>query len=159
MTDHEARIIALEASIAELRALLTGPAKASKGYTAKFEAIWGEYRRSPNMSKPEAFKAYNRALQFAGHEAILLGIKGYNTWLDKQKDHPVAHLATFLNQRRFEGFLNEAQTESIEIFTVEKGTPDWDAWVDYRLSRGIKYNPDRLTVPSLSPPQINGHAE
>lgn len=152
MTDWEQRISALESEMAELKKLLSPAKTSSKTYMPLFEIAWLAFRRSPNMSKPEAFKSYQKALQFADHETILTGIRGYNAWLDKQDNHPVAHMTTWLNQRRFESFAEIGKAPNPDVCVVQKGDLAYDMWVAYRKRNGITFNPERITVPTQFPP-------
>lgn len=129
-------------------------------FAACFERFWKAYPRSPNMSKKLAKAAYDKALRRATPDEIFMGLTGYDKWLNepKQKDHPVCHAATWLNQDRWEGFLDCAAVDNPTLQTVSRGTPEHSAWLAYYQSQGRHKNGnaqylDKLTVPAPMPPQ------
>lgn len=108
-------------------------ATVSKGYPDDFEAFWVSYPRSPNMSKAEAAKAWTK-LKTAGllpeQARVMAAVTAYRKFLADQskgrrEPHPAAHAATWLNQRRFEGFL-EAPARPVGSPAVDTG-PGWEA--------------------------------
>lgn len=87
------------------------PAKAGrvpKDYTPFFEMAWHDFPKSPNASKQEAFKAWCK-LTTEQQGQCISGVYRYAEWLEAERrrrpDMPACHLVTFINQRRFEGFL------------------------------------------------------
>lgn len=86
--------------------------KPHKGYPEDFEAVWREYRpiAAPNASKANAFKAY-RKLSHTESDDCWIGVGHYALWLTEQRksrpDYPAQHLATFINGRGWEPFLEE----------------------------------------------------
>jgi len=109
------------------------PTVSAKGYPDDFEKFWLAYPRSPNMSKAEAGKSWAK-LKSAGllpdGATMARAVAGYRNFLSDQskgrKDpHPAAHAATWLNQRRFEGFL-----EAPAVGVTASGAvmaPSWEA--------------------------------
>ena len=129
-------------------------------FTACFERFWKAYPRTPNMSKKIARKAYDGALRSATPDEIFTGLEGYIAWLKepKQKDHPVCHASTWLNQARWEGFAEMAVVEHPELQTVRRGSPQHAAWLAYYQKQGRYMNGsaqflDNLTVPAEWPPK------
>jgi hypothetical protein len=85
-----------------------GPLK----YHPDFIMLWETFPKHPNASKLEAHKAWQR-LDEETRMACLNGACEYGDWLDEQRkkrsDYPGLHLATFINQRRWEAHLEAAQ--------------------------------------------------
>jgi len=103
-------------------------------YTPAFEAFWKAYPTDPGMSKFDAFKSWNK-LDEADQKKALECIPAFKVWIGKQgKDYRTVHTATFLNQRRFEGF--QTETEKVQAAVeasshkvyVQYGTEAGDAW-------------------------------
>ena len=133
-------------------------------YTTRFESAWKEYPRTPNMSKLMAYRAW---IKETPPEIILECVRQYKSWLKKQKDHPVAHMATWINQRRWEGF-EEAALASIEarravpVSTLTcEGSPELRRWQEAvaKVQRaigldvwGVWFSGAELV--SLSPPVV-----
>jgi len=93
------------------------PSKKPKGHPRKveaypdaFETLWRAYRpiASPASSKAEALKAWDK-LSPEERDACLAGLTRYVAWLSEEKqrrkDTPAKHLATFINKRGWEPFL------------------------------------------------------
>ncbi|MBL8780054.1 MAG: hypothetical protein JNL06_03835 [Alphaproteobacteria bacterium] len=94
------------------------------------------------MSKAEAGKAWAK-LDKAGHlveqPKMLAAVAAYRRFLAEQsknrkEPHPAAHAATWLNQRRFDGFLeSQVVTQSVPGATE---APGWEAafpkWANIR---------------------------
>jgi uncharacterized protein YdaU (DUF1376 family) len=82
-------------------------------YSDDFEAVWAEYRpiASPNATKADAMRAFAR-LSKPDREACWAGVVRYVQWLLEQRrkrgDFPAKHLATFINRRGWETFMDEA---------------------------------------------------
>jgi hypothetical protein len=125
-------------------------------YSAQFEEqFWQPYPRTPNMSKLEAWKAWEKSPE--DHAAIIAAVPRYAAWLRSKPDHPAVHACRFITQRRFEGF-GEAAAEpdpnSPEAyaaaaaargkFYAPKGSEQLAAWDDYsRRTRGSECARDR----------------
>lgn len=80
-------------------------------FAEEFEKFWKAYRRTPNMSKKKARAGWDRiAGKLAPPEDLIRSVGLYNDWLDAQgaKAPPVCHASTFLNEHRFQGFLDQA---------------------------------------------------
>ena len=133
---------------------------------ARFDIFWQAYRRNPNMSKADTRKAWDRAIRVADPDQIMQGLIGFNKWLDhpKQKDHPVCHASTWLNQARWEGFLElGAVPGPVDLQAVLRGTPQWEAWIRFYQAQGRHKDRnasylDRLTVPGEWPPETTNPA-
>lgn len=83
------------------------------GYPEDFDDLWREYRviGSPNSSKADAFKRWQR-LNAVDRSACWTGVVRYAVWLgetrQKRPDHPAKHLSTFISERGWEPFLEDA---------------------------------------------------
>jgi hypothetical protein len=79
-------------------------------YPEAFEILWRAYRpiASPAASKAEAHKSWAR-LSPEDRDASQTGLSRYVSWLSEERrrrsDTPAKHLATFINQRSWEPFL------------------------------------------------------
>jgi hypothetical protein len=103
-------------------------ARAGARYSREFEdQVWRPYPRTPVMSKPEAWKAWQKA-DAADRAAIVAAVPRYAAWLKAKPDHPVVHACRFIAQRRFEGFGDAAAPAEAALVAIAPGTPEWDAW-------------------------------
>ena len=78
--------------------------KSPARYSEAFEAFWEAYPRTPNMSKSKAMDGWKKLTEdecTACHRAV----PAYKAFLASKPDHPTMHATTFINERRFEGFL------------------------------------------------------
>ncbi len=89
-----------------------------RSYPDAFEALWSEYRpiASPNATKADAHRAWAK-LSAADREACWTGLVRYAVWIGeenarraagKRSQVEVKHLATFINRRGWEPYLEEA---------------------------------------------------
>lgn len=98
-------------------------ARHSEAYPEEFERLWTEYKilRVPNASKHHACRAYQR-LPGTDKEACFEGLVSYVLWLQderrKKPDKPAKHLATFINERAWEPFM--------ELQAERTGTEAWN---------------------------------
>lgn len=82
-------------------------------YPDAFEFLWDTYRAAGNRNatKADAFKAWKRLPQ-GEQTACFDGLLAYVMWLmeerKKRPDTPAKHLATFINKRGWEPFMEEA---------------------------------------------------
>jgi hypothetical protein len=80
-------------------------------YPPEYELLWAEFPHHQNASKCEPLKTWWR-LDEVDREACLQGAMAYADWLGKERqrrpDYPALHLATFINQRRWEAHLETA---------------------------------------------------
>lgn len=101
-----------------------------------FEEFWKAYPRTPNMSKQEARKAWAKL----GKEGalpegpkVLQAVEAYKRFLLEQskgrrEPHPAAHAVTWLNQRRFEGFLDmSVPSRGAALAAAVNTGPGWEA--------------------------------
>jgi uncharacterized protein YdaU (DUF1376 family) len=72
-------------------------------YPKAFDAFWGSYPRTPNMSKTEAFEAW-RKLSSEEQIACTAAVSGYIAFLKNKPDLETIHACRFISKRRFEGF-------------------------------------------------------
>ncbi|MFP5077033.1 hypothetical protein ACLE20_06970 [Rhizobium sp. YIM 134829] len=88
-----------------------GKAKARKvnSYPEAFEAFWIAYPRSPNMSKREAYEAWQK-LDEAERAACVAAVPPYIAFLKSKPEHETIHACRFISKRRFEGFHSAAAT-------------------------------------------------
>jgi hypothetical protein len=78
----------------------------SEKYPPAFEAFWQTYPRSPNMSKSKALAGWKKLTE-EQRTACAAAVRAYKAFLASKTDHPTMHATTFINERRFEGFLPE----------------------------------------------------
>ena len=120
--------------------------------------VWEPYPRTPVMSKEQAWRAWRKASD-ADRAAIIAAIPRYAAWLRRKKpDHPVLNVATFIVQRRFEGFADAAPTPARGYYAKSE-SPQLAAWeAHHRATRGRRLPRDQnggWWVESEWPP---GHA-
>lgn len=83
-------------------------------YPEEFEAVWHEYQpiAPKNATKADAYAAW-RKLDGDDRKLCWTGVVNYAVWLiDERKrkpDTPVKHLATFINKRGWEPFMEQGQ--------------------------------------------------
>lgn len=122
-------------------------------YTEEFELAWKTYGPVKNSSKTKAFQAFKKLNGSKPPTDVLVAeITCYNNWLEAQskksgKEYPKCHMATWINQRRFESFEIEAK-ELLSVAT-EKATDGsskpslvdipraWMAGVEFAYSPGL----------------------
>lgn len=81
-------------------------------YSAEFEQVWQSYGKVKNQSKSKAYSSFLKLK--INLELLLAEIRCYRSWLTDQskkqgREYPQCHLATWLNQGRFESFEDEAK--------------------------------------------------
>ena len=87
-----------------------------QSYPEAFEAFWQAYPRTPNMSKPKALAGWKKLTEVeraACHQAV----PAYRSFLASKRDHPTMHASTFINERRFEGFSEQAAASASKVVT------------------------------------------
>ncbi|RWO68952.1 MAG: hypothetical protein EOS17_16790 [Mesorhizobium sp.] len=94
--------------------------KSSKAYPEDFEAFWLDYPRSPNMSKAKALAGWVK-LSEQERKACREAVPAYRAFLTSKPDHPTMHAVTFINERRFEGFVEQAAASAPRPVTPQ----DW----------------------------------
>ncbi|MGB3897022.1 MAG: helix-turn-helix domain-containing protein [Mesorhizobium sp.] len=107
------------------------PSKKKQDYPEAFEAFWQGYPRTPNMSKPKAlagWKKLTEAERVACHQAV----PAYRSFLASKRDHPTMHASTFINERRFEGFVEQAAASAPRTVTTE----DWTKRLAFARQNG-----------------------
>lgn len=95
-------------------------------YPEAFEAFWSDYPRTPNMSKPKALAAWKK-LTAEDRSACHRAVTPYRAFLASKPDHPTMHAATFINERRFDGFNEQAQPAAPRPTTDD----DWNKRLTY----------------------------
>lgn len=101
----------ITSSMSERGSDAAAPKGKKQTYPETFEAFWRDYPRTPNMSKMKALAGWKRLTlqeQTDCHRAVPL----YLAFLASKPDHPKMHASTFINERRFEGFNEQAATSS-----------------------------------------------
>jgi hypothetical protein len=98
--------------------------------------VWQPYPRTPVMSKEQAWRAWRKASD-EDRAAIIAAIPRYAAWLRRKKpDHPVLNAATFIVQRRFEGFADAAAAQARGYYAASE-SPQLAAWEAHtRATRG-----------------------
>lgn len=86
----------------------------SEKYPPAFEAFWQAYPRSPNMSKSKALAGWKKLTE-EQRAACAAAVPAYKAFLASKTDHPTMHATTFINERRFEGFLPEPATAPVLV--------------------------------------------
>lgn len=126
-------------------------------YPEPFEAFWQVYPRTPNMSKPKALAGWKRLTadeQKACHQAV----PAYKAFLAAKRDHPTMHASTFINERRFEGFVEQAAPTApktvadddwLKRLTFGRNSRQWhvENWGPFPGAGGCKV-PEHLLQPS-----------
>ena len=79
-----------------------------------FEKFTNEYPFSPIESRAKAFDAF-LDLNPESRVSAVNAVAPFKAWLKKQKDYPHLNAATFLSERRFEGFANDPSLSPEEI--------------------------------------------
>lgn len=102
-------------------------------YDPDFNRAWLAYRAPRNASKIEAAKAWDKLRKgklLPAEPAMIGAIEAYNSWLAdvsgrQGKEYPKLHFATFLNQRRFEGWFPEEPVQSLIQAAPEPSSSSW----------------------------------
>jgi hypothetical protein len=97
-----------------------GSSRKKNTYSKAFEAFWLGYPRTPNMSKLKAFDGWKKLTE-AERKACHDAVPAYRSFLASKADHPVMHATTFINERRFEGFVEIATSSPARAVTDD----DW----------------------------------
>lgn len=84
-------------------------------YPADFEAAWGAYPTTKNMSKAEALPAW-RKLSAEDRAAVAKSIPGYLAFLKSKPDLETIHFVRYLSKRRFDGYVEGADL-SVDAWT------------------------------------------
>lgn len=84
------------------------------GYPLDFIEAWQHYKNPKNASKSIAYSCWMRIKDRPDQALFIACIKAYNSWLDDQtkrngREYPKCHMATWLRQRRWESFLDDAE--------------------------------------------------
>ncbi len=90
-------------------------------YPNEYEELWKAYAAPANASKKMGHIAYKKATDLPAHDLLLCCVEAYNEFLKANsrpnQPYPRAHLATWLNQARWEGFLDRGE----ELLRLQKG--------------------------------------
>jgi hypothetical protein len=97
------------------------------GYPPEFEQFWKAYPRTPNMSKSAALKSWKQQKSHLPPlPSLLSSVAKYRAFLDAEtkkqgRTYPAKHAQGWLSERRWEGYISEAQAET----TAATAAPDW----------------------------------
>lgn len=99
-----------------------------------FEEFWKHYPRTPNMSKQEARKSWAKLAKDGAlpeQPRMLSAVEAYKRFLvdqsrNRKEPHAAAHAATWLNQRRYEGFIEQQVQVGGRTMTLATG-PGWES--------------------------------
>ncbi|MEI5680483.1 MULTISPECIES: hypothetical protein [unclassified Mesorhizobium] len=103
-------------SLSETSSDDAGKSKKKPAYPPVFESFWLDYPRTPNMSKTKAFAAW-RKLPGEDQASCHRALPAYKAYLAAKPDHPVMHATTFISERRFDGFLEQATASAAKPVT------------------------------------------
>ena len=82
-------------------------------YPEEFEQLWRAYGAPASASKKKGYDAYKKAKDIPNHPLLMQCVAAYNEYLKANSrpnnPHPKCHPATWLNQARYEGFLDRAE--------------------------------------------------
>jgi hypothetical protein len=80
------------------------PTRTKVGYSEEFDkSFWEPYPRSPNMSKQEAWREWQK-LDPADRPLACKAVEPFKRFLKTKPNLETVHACRFLSQRRFEGF-------------------------------------------------------
>jgi hypothetical protein len=107
------------------------------------QKVWEPYPRTPVMSKDQAWRAWRKARE-EDRAVIVAAVPRYAAWLRQKKpDHPVLNVATFIAERRFEGFAERAAAPPAGFY-ARLDSPQLAAWDAHaRATRGRGLPRDR----------------
>lgn len=118
-------------------------------YPPEFEALWSSYPTDRNMSKKAAFTVWRRFGKDK-QAAALASCPAFKAYCAANPDYRPVHLARYLSQERFEGFLGSA-----------RGSPNVDEngnWLGPRHLRAMNGKPQQHQEPKDAP-VLRGRAE
>jgi hypothetical protein len=107
------------------------------------QKVWEPYPRTPVMSKDQAWRAWGKARD-EDRAAIAAAIPRYAAWLKQKKpDHSVLNVATFIGERRFDGFAERVAAPPAGFY-ARLDSPQLAAWDAHsRVTRGRGLPRDR----------------
>ena len=124
-------------------------------YPSDFEDFWIGFPTDANMSKKEAFDEWIR-LDDPDRVLAVKSLVSFVHYCKKDPDYRPIHACRYLKQRRFDGHamqaeeVREKQKPSFKLF---RGTPQYEAWNNYRESTGKpKILKDEWFFPTEWPP-------
>lgn len=94
-------------SLSETSSDVGPPKKKKHSYSEAFEAFWADYPTTANMSKLRTGQAWDK-LDADDQVCCHTAVAPYRAFLASKPDHPVMHAATFINERRFDGFIGQS---------------------------------------------------
>jgi hypothetical protein len=113
----------------------------------EFCLFWDGYPTDANMSKKEAFQAWQK-LDDEQRKLAIESLPAFKAYCRKNPDYRPVHANRYLSKDRYLGHVATAKVISGRVF-VEKGSAQWDAWCrSWATERGSK--------PPTSERNING---
>jgi uncharacterized protein YdaU (DUF1376 family) len=136
-------------------------------YPDDFEGFWKGYPTDSNMSKAEAFKAWQK-LDESEKATCVATLSDYRLYCRSKPDYRVLHAVRYITQKRFDGFKEQSDrnakvlAERGPTIFVRHESPQWDAWNRYLKAtsgRGAVYSSrtNGWEFPSEWPPEIPSH--
>lgn len=135
-------------------------------YSDAFEDFWKVYPTDQNMSKVQAWQAWQR-LSPEDHELAMLSVPAFVSYCGKNPDYRPVHANRYLAQRRFEGHA-KAGSEISARTSIAPSSPSWNAWRSHyrdsnrngmvKLMDSQAARSATFTVPSEYPPGFKHEA-
>jgi len=129
-----------------------------KPYPVDFEEFWTAYPTDSNMSKQEAFKAWER-VDNAERPVATKSLTAFRAYCSSHPDYRPVHANRYLTQRRFEGHAKTAERSSVvAVVAVKQESPGGRAWESfYRKTKGkgVPWMNGVWRMPSEFPPAIH----
>lgn len=109
------------------------------GYSPAFQSFWKSYPRTENMSKKAAFDAWNKQKKHLPPlESLLVCLAKYRSFIEAEtkvqgRQYPVKHAQGWLNERRWETYLTQQETQNPQ---AARHLADWadeiPEWADFK---------------------------
>jgi hypothetical protein len=140
------------------------PKKRMKKYTEEFNIFWKAYPTDANMSKFEAFQAWQR-LSDEHRKAAIDSIPAFKAYCASKADYRPIHACRYLTKKRFEGHLEKGNEMKARVILAPHG-PAWNAWRTYyrdhrknfalHLMERFEREGKEYHAPAEWPPGMNG---
>lgn len=82
-------------------------------YPDDFTCFWRTYNPPKNASKAKAYEAYKKASDIPAHDLLIQCVLAYRRFIATNskpgREYPICHPVTWINQSRWDGFLEEAE--------------------------------------------------
>jgi hypothetical protein len=119
-----------------------------------FDAWIAEYPRSQGMPRGLALNAWNQ-LSAEDQWRAWLALPGFKRWVAEQgSNYTLLSAHNFLIQRRFDGFVSNAEPPPDKRVTLQRGDPRFEAWEKHHRSIGkrIPHAANSWAFPTEWPP-------